>query len=198
VIGTGEGGFSMPEAALAIVVLGLLISVSVPTLSSALSRYRVVAATRRLASEFARLRSEAIASRRKVAMRLTTVSGRYEYSLYADGDGDGIRTSDIVAGRDPRLAEASDLHSRYQGVDFGFLDVPIPEIPPRRGVLLPDSDPVRFGRSDIITFTPRGTSSSGTLYVSDGTKRVMAVVLYGGTGRIRIWRFDRHAWRWSR
>ena len=74
----------------------------------------------------------------------------------------------------------------------------IPEIPPGPGILMPGSDPVRFGRSDIITFTPRGTSSSGTLYVSDRDGTAVAVVLYGGTGRIRIWRFDRDRWLWSR
>jgi hypothetical protein len=55
---------------------------------------------------------------------------------------------------------------------------------------------VRFGVSDIVTFTPQGTASSGTLYVSDGRDTVFAVVLYGRTGRIRTWRFDRGAWRW--
>jgi Tfp pilus assembly protein FimT len=88
----------MPEAALAIALTGLLLTFSVPALTSALSRHRVVAATRRLASEFARLRAVAIASRRNVAMRLTTVSGRYAYALYADGDGDGVRSADIAAG----------------------------------------------------------------------------------------------------
>ena len=74
----------------------------------------------------------------------------------------------------------------------------IPEVPPGSASLLPGGDPVRFGRSDIITFTPHGTSSSGTLYVSDGHSTVTAVVVYGGTGRLRLWRFDRDRWQWTR
>jgi len=133
-----------------------------------------------------------------VAMRLTWSGGRYRYAFYADGDGDGVRSDDIAAGRDPVLGAWRDLPTRYEGIDFSLPEVSIPEVPPDPGVLTPGYDPVRFGRSDIITFTPRGTSSSGTLYVGDGAGAEAAVVLYGGTGRIRIWRFDRDRWLWSR
>jgi Tfp pilus assembly protein FimT len=174
------------------------LSAAAPALFAALSRSRVTTAARELGQEMARLRSEAIVSRRSVAMRLTWSRGRYAYAFFADGDGDGVRSDDIASGRDPLIASGRDLASRYDGVDFGLLDVAIPEVPPGSGVLPPGSDPVRFGRSDIITFTPYGTSSSGTLYVSDGTSAVAAVVLFGGTGRIRTLRFDREIWSWRR
>jgi Tfp pilus assembly protein FimT len=194
----GEDGFSLPEAALALALLGLLLAVSLPALASGLSRGRVATAAREMAGEMARLRSEAIAERRRVALRIAWSDGRYVYSVYADGDGDGVRSDDIAALRDPLLAGPRDLRSRYEGIDFGLLDAAIPEVPPAPGVLAPQSDPVRFGASDTITFTPWGTSSTGTLYVSDGKESVQAVVLYGRTGRIRIWRFDRALWRWAR
>lgn len=158
----------------------------------------MITAARELEQEMARLRSEAIVSRRNVAMRLTWSQGRYLYAFYADGDGDGVRSADIEAGRDTLIGAPRDLGSRYEGIDFGVLDVSIPEVPPGASSLPPGSDPIRFGRSDIITFTPRGTSSSGTLYVSDGRSTVTAVVLYGATGRLRIWRFDRDRWTWAR
>ena len=170
---------------------------SAPALLAALSRGRVAAAARDLQQELARLRSNAIASHRSVAMRLTWSQGRYVYAFYADGDGDGVRSDDIASGRDPVLAPARDLASRYEGVDFGLLDLAIPEVPPGGAPLAPGADPVRFGRSDIITFSPGGTSSSGTLYVSDGRDTVVAVVLYGGTGRIRIWSYRRERARWD-
>ncbi len=158
----------------------------------------MVAAARELAAELARLRSEAITTGHIVALRLTWSSGRYSYAFFVDGDGDGVRADDIAAGRDPSVGGSRDLPSRYEGVDFGLIDAAIPEVPPGTGALAPFADPVRFGRSDIISFSPRGTSSSGTLYVSDGRLAVAAVVLYGGTGRLRTWRFDRDLWRWSR
>jgi len=173
-----------------------MMTVAIPALVAALSRSRVVAAGRELEQEMARLRSVAIASGGSVAMRLAWSEGRYVYSFFRDGDGDGIRADDIAAGRDVLIEGPRDLPSRYEGIDFGLIEISIPEVPPGTGVLPPAGDPVRFGRSDTITFTPRGTSSSGTLYVSDGRTSVVAVVLYGATGRIRICRFDRDLWRW--
>jgi len=192
----GGGGFSLVEAALAMALLGIMLSIGWPALLSALLRYRAMAAAREMAGEMARLRAEAIASRRRVAVRFTRTATRTWYAFYADGDGDGVRADDIASGRDPLLAPQRDLPSRYDGIDFGLLDASIPEVPPGGTVLAPGSDPVRFGASDIVTFTPEGTASSGTLYVSDGRDTVFAVVLYGRTGRIRTWRFDRGAWRW--
>src|SRR5437867_2637992 len=196
--GRCEGGFSLTEAALALVLLGLVLAAATPALFAALSRGRVAAAARDLEQQMARLRSEAIASHHDVAMRLTWSGGRYQYAFYADGDGDGVRSNDIASGRDPLIGEPHDLPDRYEGIDFGLLPEAIPEVPPGSGVLPPGSDPVRFGRSDIITFTPRGTSSSGTLYLSDGQATVAAVVVYGATGRLRLWRFDRDRWVWTR
>lgn len=193
----GGDGVSLIEAVLALAILGLMLGVSWPALASMLARDRVAAAARELAEEMARMRAQAVAENRRVALRLEWAGGRYSYSFYADGDGDGVLADDIRSGRDPLLAGPRDLRSRYDGIDFGLLDTAVPEVPPGTATLAPFSDPVRFGTADTITFTPRGTSSSGTLYVSDGRDSLQAVVLYGHTGRIRTWRFDRALWRWT-
>jgi hypothetical protein len=57
-------------------------------------------------------------------------------------------------------------------------------------------DPIRFGRGDLVAFSPLGSSSSGTIYLTDGRSELWAVVLYGATARVRVWRFDRTAGRW--
>jgi len=196
--GRGAGGFSLTELLVTLALAGLFMVAAAPALGGALSRGRVAAAARDLAGEFARLRSTAIVSHRRVGLRLTWSGGRYYYGEYVDGDDDGIRSDDIAAGRDLLVGTLRDLPSRYSGIDFGLLGDAVPAIPPRRGVLAPHDDPVRFGRSDIVTFTPLGTASSGTLYISDGRKSLVAVVLYGHTGRIRLWRFDRSSWTWRR
>jgi hypothetical protein len=188
----------LTELLVTLALVGLFLVAAMPALGGALSRGRAAAAARDLAGEFARLRSTAIVSHRRVGLRLTWDGGRYRYGEYVDGDDDGIRSDDIAAGRDRLVGVMRDLPSRYTGIDFGLLGDAVPAIPPRRGVLAPHDDPVRFGRSDIVTFTPRGTASSGTLYISDGRESLVAVVLYGHTGRIRLWSFDRSSWRWRR
>jgi len=192
----GGAGYSLVEVLLALALLGMLTTFAAPAFGDALARARAMAAAREMASEMARLRAEAIAKHHRVALRFVPVSGRLVFTPYADGDGDGVGAADIAAGIDPPLGPGRDLPTRFEGADFGLLDQAIPGIPPSGAPLVPGSDPVRFGASDIVTFTPQGTASSGTLYVSDGRDTVFAVVLYGRTGRIRTWRFDRGAWRW--
>lgn len=191
-----EGGFSLVEAALVLMLLGLFVTVSAPLGAQALSRARVVAATAEMGQTFARLRAEAIAEHRRVGLRFRTVAGRTTFAAYADGDGDGVRADDIANGTDPLLEPERDLPSRYEGIDFGLLPVAVPDVPPQSGALPPGTDPIRFGSTDTVTFTPSGTASTGTLFLSDGRDTVMAVVLYGHTGRIRTWRLDRSVGQW--
>ena len=192
----GEAGLSLAETSLALAILALLVLASAPLTAATLSRARVAAAAMEMAGSFARLRAQAIAEHRRVALRFTTGAGAPSFAVYADGDGDGVRSDDIALGRDPILEAARDLPSRYEGIDFGLLDVAVPEVPPQSGAIPPGSDPIRFGSSDIVTFTPWGTATGGTVFVSDGRDTICAVVLYGKTGRIRTYRLDRSAGRW--
>ena len=191
----GEAGLSLVEASLALALLALLVLAAAPLCAATLSRARVTAAAMDVASSFARLRAQAIAEHRRVGLRFTTGAAA-AFAVYADGDGDGVRSDDIASGRDPLLEAARDLPSRYEGIDFRLLDVAVPEVPPQSGAIPPGSDPIRFGSSDIVTFTPWGTATGGTVFVSDGRDTVCAVVLYGKTGRIRTFRLDRSTGRW--
>jgi hypothetical protein len=77
----------------------------------------------------------------------------------------------------------------------GILSASIPQIPPKKGFLNP-VDPVQFGKSNIISFSPNGDSSSGTLYLSCRSQQQMfAIVLYGATSRLRLWKFGNHGWQ---
>ncbi|HET8947086.1 MAG TPA: GspH/FimT family pseudopilin [Candidatus Polarisedimenticolia bacterium] len=192
----GGGGFSLIEASLALAFLGILLVVVVPVSAATLTRARVAAAAMDMAATFARLRAQAIAEHRRVGLRFTTGPGPVSFAVYADGDGDGVRSDDIASGRDPRLEPPRDLASHYDGIDFGVLATSIPEVPPQSGAILPGDDPIRFGSADIVTFTPWGTATGGSVFVSDGHDTVCAVVLYGKTGRLRTFRLDRSANRW--
>lgn len=194
--GRGEAGLSLVEASLALALLALLVLASAPLLAATLSRGRVASAAMEMAGAFARLRAQAIAEHRRVGLVFRKGGGPPAFAVYADGDGDGVRSDDIASGRDPLLEAPRDLPSRYDGIDFRLLDVAVPEVPPQSGAIAPGADPIRFGPSDIVTFTPSGTATGGTVFVSDGRDTVCAVVLYGKTGRIRTFRLDRSDLRW--
>ena len=55
---------------------------------------------------------------------------------------------------------------------------------------------VQFGASDLVSFTPAGTASSGTVYVRSQGGRQYAVRVAGATGRTRLLRFDAGTGRW--
>ena len=59
------------------------------------------------------------------------------------------------------------------------------------------SDPVRAGRGDIITFTPRGTATPASIYLTDHRARMRVLRIYGGTGRVisKVWRSGWPEWR---
>jgi Tfp pilus assembly protein FimT len=192
----GGGGFSLVEASLALAFMGILLVVVVPVSGATLTRARVSAAAMDVAATFARLRAQAISEHRRVGLRFSPGPGTRSWAVYADGDGDGIRSDDIASGRDSLLEGPRDLPSRFEGIDFGLLDASVPEVPPQSGAIPPGSDPIRFGSSDIVTFTPWGTATGGSVFISDTRDTVCAVVLYGKTGRLRTFRLDRSTGRW--
>jgi hypothetical protein len=60
-----------------------------------------------------------------------------------------------------------------------------------------DADPIRVGRSRMLSFSPTGTSSTGTVYLRGRGRRQLAVRVLGVTGRIRALWFDFGAGRWQ-
>ena len=115
-----------------------------------------------------------------------------------DGNGNGLRTAEVRSGTDPILSGPHRLEQSVEHVTLGFPpNGPFPEVPPKSGSIRDTTDPVQFGRSNLISFGPLGTSSSGTVYVTDGRHRVYGVVLYGRTARIRVWRYDTRGGQWK-
>ena len=115
-----------------------------------------------------------------------------------DGDGDGILRRDIHRLVDPIVGEV--LHFEAGGAGLGILQGEFVPDPSGRGRLRGNlSDPVRAGRGNIITFTPRGTATPSSLYLTDHRARMHVLRIYGGTGRVisRVWRSGWPEWRES-
>jgi hypothetical protein len=114
-----------------------------------------------------------------------------------DGNGNGLRTREIRRGTDRTLSGPHRMEDHDSRIKLGFPPGgPFPKIPPGTGWIDGTDDPIRFGRSDLVSFTPLGTGSSGTLYVTDGARQLLGVVLFGPTCRVRVWRFDWEERRW--
>ena len=113
-----------------------------------------------------------------------------------DGDGDGIRRSDLRTGTDAIVGKVLEL--KAGGAGLGILsDIRIPN-PTGRGALGGDlDDPVRAGSGNILTFTAQGTSSSGSIYLTDHRGSMRVIRIFGVTGRMRTleWKTGWERWR---
>lgn len=193
----GQGGcrrgFTLVEALVAMAIAGLALALLLPGLHRLASGLRVDLAAGELIGVLHEARSLAIrhSARVGVKFRSDEVTRRVSFTLYRDGDGDGVLTSDIDSGVDPQVAPARDLTHLGRQTRFGFPPGPPPRDPgdPTRRLDNLD-DPIRFNLSDIASFGPLGGSTPGSLYLTDGMHHLSVVRVLGATGRIRSLRYD--------
>ena len=156
-------GFSLVEVLACLALLGILVAVSVPLLADTVARERLRAAGWETALLLRGLRQRSITERLGFGLRFVQAGGVWSYCLYRDGNGNGIRTADILSGRDPLLLGPEEPGMRHEGIRFGLPSSPVPQIPPSTGPIPNPSDPIKFGTSDIVSFSPSGSISSGTV-----------------------------------
>ena len=187
-------GYSVLELLFVVGLATTITATAVPQMTTALENARATSATRYVSARLHRARMEAMSHSADVGIQFTTTGSGFDFATYLDGNGNGIRTQDITKGVDSPIVARQSLGELFRGVDFGTLpNLPAidPQSPP------PGSDPIKLGAGDIVTFSPAGTSTSGTLYILGARRAQYAVRVFGETGRIRTLKFDRHAWRWN-
>jgi hypothetical protein len=174
-------------------LLGLSLMISVPAFATLRRKEALRAAVGDVRTVFSMARSLAIAQDRNVALRFRYLEGAWTYALYEDGDGDGVRSADIQTGRDP-LVRASRMIAKDEVV-VGFPTFPVTD--PDTGDPLPaDASPVRFGNSALCSFSPTGSATSGSIFLTNRFNDAAVIRVYGPTARIRVLRFDRASGRW--
>jgi hypothetical protein len=146
-----------------------------------------------MASRFQLARMQAAARSANVAVRFSHTSEGIVYGVYADGNGDGVRASDIASRIDYQLAPDQRLPDQFPGVDFGVLA----GLPPvESGAAAPGSDPLRLGAGDMASFTPIGTATPGSVYIRGRGALQFVVRILGETGRTRILKFNARSNTW--
>ncbi len=189
-------GFTLLELLVATTILALLATLAVPPLRQQIAQHRVRLAAGEVASTLWAARGSAVRYGVAVAIRFEDSYAEPVFSLYADGDGDGVRTADLNSGTDPRIGRPARLLHVGSGVRFGIPEDLEPAEFTGSGRLDRLDDPVRFGRGDIASFSPAGTASPGTVFLTDGY-HLFAVRVYSRTGKIQVLRYvrDRELWK---
>ena len=194
---SAASGASLAETAVALAVISLAAAIGFTGYREMASRAPLRAAARELSAEFYALRFQAVAENRAYGLWFRENTGGWSWQRVRDGNGNGLRTAELRRGVDETLTVSFTPQDSRGTAFLGFVPGgPFPGVPPRRRRLLPGPDPVRFGSTDVISFRGNGHASSGTVYLTDGQERMLAVVLYGRTGRVRVWAFDRRKGEW--
>jgi len=190
---TGRG-YSLLEVVF-VIGLGLTVTAAaVPQYLAGIDDVRASGAARYLSARLQRARMEAVMRSRSVAMQFLQTPGGYSYTVYLDGNENGVLTRDIQNGVDRRLHAMERLRDHFAGVDFGA----VPGLPPiDPGGTAPGNDPIRLGSSSLATFTALGTSSTGTVYIRGRRDAQYAVRIFGDTGKTRMLKFLHRTGRWS-
>jgi len=196
---TSGPGFTLPEALVALAIVGLAAGVGAPVYLEWAGRAPLAAAARELTAEYGAMRFRAVAQNRAQGLWFRRLQEGWGFQRVRDGNGNGLRVAELRSGVDEILDAVRFPQDRRGRATYGFVEGgPFPGVPPRAEPLVPSDDPIRFGRSDIVSFKGNGHASSGTVYLTDGRERMWAVVLYGRSGRVRAFRYDRREGRWKR
>jgi hypothetical protein len=187
------GGYSVLEVLFVAALMATLGGIAVPQAIATLDDMRAAAAARYLSTRLYRARMEAVMRSASVGLQFSQTAAGYSFTVFRDGNGNGVLATDISAGVDPRVGAAESLRDHFKGIDFGVL----PGLPPvDPGGTPPGDDPIRLGAATILTFTSHGSSSTGTVYIR-GRDAQYAVRVFGDTGKSRVLKFHHRTRRWG-
>jgi Tfp pilus assembly protein FimT len=183
-------GLSLIEVLLALSLTLAAAGAAIPAMFEIDRALKLRAAAGFLTGYLQQTRLEALTRSKAVGVRFREAGGDWHLGSYADGNGNGIRTADIVTRVDAEVEPDVPFRARCPALRIARLDG-VPDI-----TGLPGGAAVRFGPGDIATFDSDGSASSGSLYVTDGRTQ-LAVTVTPATGRVRVRRWNRRLMTWE-
>ena len=186
--------FSLIELVFAVGLAATIGAAAVPQLLTSVDDVRAASAARYIAARLQLARMEAIGRGRSVALRFVRSGTSFTLAAYVDGNLDGVRSRDIQDGIDWPLQSSERLSDRFPGVDFGAVSGLPPADPTGTP---PGADPIRLGSSDMASFSPLGTSTTGSLYLRGRRDAQYAVRIFGETGKVRTLKYNSRSAEWK-
>lgn len=192
--GVRDRGATLAETLIATGIVVVAVGISVPLITTGRHEQHLMNAARHVGGQVVLARAGAARRGTAVGIRFTGIGCGVAFRSFVDGNGNGVRTVDIESGIDTPVGIETRLGDRFAGVCFE-LSPAVPAIgdstPAGAG-----ADPVKLGASDILSLTPLGTATSGTLYLRSREGHQAAVRVLGATARVQIFQFDFQAGRW--
>ncbi|MBA3949407.1 MAG: GspH/FimT family pseudopilin [Acidobacteria bacterium] len=182
-------GLSLIELLLAMSLTMAAAGVAVPAMFEIERGLRLRAATSFAAGYLQHARLEAIRRSKNVGVRFRAAGDDWVLGMFADTNGNGIRTADILSGVDAALETELAFSARASQVRIGRLQ----GVPDVNGVF--GGEAVRFGAGGIASFDADGSASSGSLYLTDARTQI-AITVTPATGRVRVRQWERRLGQW--
>jgi type II secretion system GspH-like protein len=159
-------GAALIDVVFATSLMAVLAAIAIPMWQSTRQHHEARVSARYVAARFQHARMEAVKRNVMVSVRIDPESLN-EFVLYADGDGDGVLQTDIDGGIDIPIG----VEARFSDHLGAFAlrvnqDVSDPET---GQAIARGSDPLRIGRTALVSFSPLGSTTSGTLYWASPT-----------------------------
>ena len=188
-------GYSVLELLLVVSVSIVISGAAIPLANNGVDRTRAAGAARYVAGRMASARFEAVRRSAYVAIRFVQSSDGFWLRTYIDGNRNGVLSGDITRGIDTPITAEERLDHHFSGITFGILPN-VTGLDP--GQPFNAGDPVQIGSSTLLSFSPLGSSTSGTLFICGQRGTQFAVRVLGATGRTRTFEFQFGEGRWQR
>jgi len=189
-----DAGISLFELLLALTVIAWMLCIATPGVLQLRQEVSLRSAVHEASVAFYLARSYAISKNRNVGLKFRKNGDRYEWALYADGNGNGVRTAEIASGVD-RYLGLSFPWSRNDVLPGIMTGTRVPD--PSGGYLDRIEDPIRFNSSDICSFSAMGECTPGSVYLWDARDGMAVLRVFGGTAKLRCLYYRRGERGWK-
>ena len=189
-----DAGVSLFEVLLALTVIGWTLVIATPGVMRLRREVSLRSAVHEASVAFYLARSYAISKNRNVGLKFRKNGDRYEWALYADGNGNGVRTAEIASGVDRYLGLAYPW-TRNDVLPGIMTGIRVPD--PSGGYLDRIDDPIRFNNSNICSFSAMGECTPGSIYLWDAHDGMAVLRVFGGTAKLRSLYYRRGERGWT-
>jgi hypothetical protein len=194
VAGSSDRGLALVDVIAATALATIVTATAIPAVAGAMDRDRAEVGAQYLKAQVTRAQLEALRRGTCVALRWSLDGPEARWQAFADGNGNGVSERDIADGIDQAIGPEERLSQHASGVTLR-INQAVPDIG-GDGVVHAGSDPLRIGRTSLLSFSPTGSATSGTVYIAAPRGPQLALRVMGATGRVRLLRFDPGAGAW--
>lgn len=156
--------------------LCILAAIAVPRATATIERSQALDAARYFKTQLMLARSRAVVRSVMVSLRFQQDARGFFFTVFADGNGNGVRTAEIDAGIDRPVEGPTRVSDMFPSVDIAM-------------AADGSGDPVQIGLSNLLSFSPLGTATSGSIYLRGRDGSRFTVRVWGVTARARLLRY---------